>query len=92
MFIENLYPKIGLINGTIGIVHEIVIDDSIKEENSTFIEPPLYVVINFNTFITNHFDLKDINLNGIAKNVILITPIFQIFNYQYDIDGLAEHV
>jgi len=55
MFVENLYPKFGLINGTIGIVREIVIDDSIKEKNSTFIKPPLYA-----TFITNHFDLKDI--------------------------------
>jgi hypothetical protein len=76
MFIENLYPKFGLINGTVGIVCEIVIDDSIKEKNSTFIEPPLYVVVDFNTYITNHFDLKDINLNGFAKNVIPITPIF----------------
>ncbi len=60
MFVENLYPKFGLINGIIGIVREIMIDDYIKEKNSTFIEPSLYVVVDFNTFITNHFDLKDI--------------------------------
>jgi hypothetical protein len=30
-----------------GIVREIVIDDSIKEKNSSFIEPPLYVVVWF---------------------------------------------
>ncbi len=47
MFIKNLYPKFGLINWTMGIVREIVIDDSIKEKNSSFIEPPLYVVVWF---------------------------------------------
>ncbi len=34
MFIENLYSKFGLINGTIGIVREIMIDDSIKEKKT----------------------------------------------------------
>jgi len=52
MLIENLYPKFGLINRTIGIVCEIVMDDSIKEKKSTFIEPFLYVAIDFNTFYT----------------------------------------
>ncbi len=32
MFMENLYSKFGLVNGTIGIVREIVIDDSINEK------------------------------------------------------------
>ncbi len=50
MLIENLYPKFGLINGTIGIVCEIVMDDSIKEGKSTFVELHLHVAIYFNTF------------------------------------------
>jgi hypothetical protein len=75
MLIWNLYFKFGLINGKIGMVHEIVMDDSIKEKNSTFIEPPLYVVVDFNTFNTNNFDLEDINLNGFIKNFIPIIPI-----------------
>ncbi len=87
MFIENLYSKFGLINGTIGIVREIMIDDFIKEKNPTFIESPLYVVVDFNTFIINHYDLQNINLIDFVKNVIPITPIFQNFNYQYDMDG-----
>ncbi len=87
MLIKNLYPKFGLINGTIGIVCEIVMDDSIKENKSTFIEPPFYVVINLNTLITNHFNSKDINLNGFVKDVIPLILIFQNFNYQYDMDG-----
>jgi hypothetical protein len=57
------------------MVHEIVMDDSIKEKNSTFIEPPLYVAIDFNTFNTNLLDLKDRNLNGFTKNVIPIILI-----------------
>jgi len=32
MFIQNLYFKFGLINGTIGMVCEIVMDDSIKKK------------------------------------------------------------
>ncbi len=51
MLIENLYPKFGLINGTISIGREIVMDDFIKEKKSTFVEPPMYVAIDFNTFI-----------------------------------------
>jgi hypothetical protein len=39
-----------------GIVHKIVIDDSIpKKKYSTFIDPPLYVIVNFNTFIINYY-------------------------------------
>jgi hypothetical protein len=72
MLIENVYPKFGLINGTINIVHEIVIDDSIKNENSTFIKLPLYVIVDFNTFINKHSNLRDINLNGFPKNIIPI--------------------
>ncbi len=87
MFTKNLYTKFGLINGTIGIVREIVMDDSIEEKKSTFIEPPLYVAINFNTFITNHSNLNDINLNGFVKNVIPLIHISQNFNYLYDMDG-----
>jgi hypothetical protein len=34
MFTKNLYTKFGLINGTIGIVREIVMDDSIKEKKN----------------------------------------------------------
>jgi len=63
----------------------------IKEKNSTFIEPPLYVTVDFNLFNTNHLDLEDINLNGFTKNVIPMSPISWNFNYQYDMDGF-EHV
>jgi hypothetical protein len=87
MLIEILYPKFGLVNGTTCIVYEIVMDDSVKNKNSTFIEPPLYVIVDFNTFISKHFNLRDINLNGFLKNVIPITPIYQSFNYQYDMHG-----
>jgi len=54
MFMKKWHPKCGLINGMIGIVHQIVIDNYVKK--STFINPPLYVVVHFNTSITNHFD------------------------------------
>ncbi len=33
MVIKKLYFKFGLINETIGMVHEIVMDDYIKEKN-----------------------------------------------------------
>jgi hypothetical protein len=34
ILIEILYPKFGLINGTMGIVHKIVINDSIPKKNT----------------------------------------------------------
>jgi hypothetical protein len=37
MFKKILYPKFGLMNGTIYIVHEIVIDNSINLKTSIFI-------------------------------------------------------
>ncbi len=88
MLIEILYPKFGLVNGIIDIVYEIVIDDSVKNKNSTCIEPPLYVNADFNTFISKHSNLRDINLNGFLKNIIHVTPISQSFNYQYYMHGL----
>jgi hypothetical protein len=50
-----------------GIVHEIVVNDYIETNNSTFIDPSFYVSIDFNTFISNHHNLKDINLDGFPK-------------------------
>lgn len=55
------------INGTMGIVHEIVANDYIETNNSTFIDLSFYVSIDFNTFISNHHNLKDINLDGFPK-------------------------
>ncbi len=75
MLIEILYPKFGFINGTINIVYEIVTNDYVKNKNSTFIEPLLYVIVDFNTFISKHSNLRYINLNGFFKNIIPITLI-----------------
>ncbi len=55
------------INATTGIVHEIVVNDYIETNNSTFIDPSFHVSIDFNTFISNHHNLKDINLDGFPK-------------------------
>ncbi len=71
MLINSLYLKFGLINGTTSIIHKIVI----KTNNSTFTNPLLYVFVNFNTFITNHSILKNINHSGFPKNIIPIASI-----------------
>lgn len=55
------------INRTTWIVHEIVVNDYIETNNSTFIDMSIYVSIDFNTFISNHHDLKGINLDGFPK-------------------------
>jgi hypothetical protein len=55
------------INGTTGIVHEIVVNDYTETNNLTFIDPSFYVSIDFNSFIRNHHNLKEINLDGLPK-------------------------
>jgi hypothetical protein len=44
-----------------------VVNDYIETNNSTFIDMSIYVSIDFNTFISNHHDLKGINLDGFPK-------------------------
>ncbi len=79
MFTKILYRKIGLINGTIYIVHEIVIDNSTNLKTFNFHKPFLYILVDFNTFINNHYNFKNIYIHGYSKNIIPIVPIFSNF-------------
>ncbi len=68
-----------------------MIDDFVQPNNSTFIDLRLFVVINFNMFISNYYDLSDINLDDFPKNIIPIAPINSWnFNYQYDMNWLEN--
>ncbi len=52
-----------------------MIDDFVQPNNSTFIDLRLYVAINFNMFISNHYDLSNINLDYFPQNIIPMAPI-----------------
>jgi hypothetical protein len=86
MFIENSYIKFGLKNSSWNCDRWFV-----QPNNSTFIDLRLYVVINFNMFISSHYDLSNINLDDFPKNIIPMAPIDSWnFNYQYDMDRLEN--
>ncbi len=68
-----------------------MIDDFVQPNNSTFTDLRLHVAIYLNMFISNHYDLSDINLNDFPKNINLVAPINSWnFNYQYDMDRLEN--
>ncbi len=52
-----------------------MIDDFVQPNNSTFTDLRLHVAIYLNMFISNHYDLSDINLNDFPKNINLVAPI-----------------
>jgi hypothetical protein len=88
MLTENQYPTLGLVNGTIGIVHEIVLDHDIPRNDTLFIKPPLHILVDFNSFINDHkSSLSNIMIEGLPKNIVPIVPISRSFDYIYEIEG-----
>jgi hypothetical protein len=68
MLIKNQYPTLGLVNGTIGIVHEIILDHDTLRNDTIFIKPPLHVLIDFNSFINDKkSSLNDIIIEDLFK-------------------------
>ncbi len=68
-----------------------MIDDFVQPNNSAFIDLRSYVAINLNMFISNHYDLSNINLDDFPQNIIPMAPIDSWnFNYQYDMDRLEN--
>ena len=55
MLIENQYLILGLMNGTIGIIHKIVLNHDTPRNDTLFIKPPLHILVdlNFLLIITN---------------------------------------
>jgi ATP-dependent exoDNAse (exonuclease V) alpha subunit len=80
---KNLYPKIRIVNGTIGYVQNISFAKSHWIQYDELMHLPINVLIDFNEIIQNHETLQDITLEGLPKNVIPITPITRNFQYHH---------
>jgi hypothetical protein len=88
MLTENRDPTLGLVNGTIGIVHEIVLNHDTPRNDTPFIKRPLHILVNFNSFINNYkSSLNDIIIEGLPKNIVPIIPISRSFDYIHEIKG-----
>ncbi len=48
---KNLYPKIGIVNGTYGYVQRISLIKSLWIQHDNLIHPPINIIIDFNEFI-----------------------------------------
>jgi hypothetical protein len=88
VLIENQFPTLGLVNGTIGTTYEIIFDHDVSKNDSVFIRPPLHILVDFNSFINDHkSSLNDIMIEGLPKNIVPIAPISKSFDYIYEIKG-----
>ncbi len=88
IIIKNLYPKRGIVNGTIGYVQNITLTKSHWIQYDELMHPPINVFIDFNEVIQYHEILQDITLKGLSKNVILIAPIIKNFQYHHFVQEL----
>jgi hypothetical protein len=84
---QNIYPKTIILKGTIGYVQSILLTKSHWIQHDNLMHPPINVLINFNEIIQKHEMLQKINLKGLPKNVIPITPIIRNFQYENSIQG-----
>jgi len=85
IIIKNLYPKLGIVNGTIGYIQNILINESQWIQGDHSMHPPTNVYVILNKFIKKHDSLQDITLEGPPKNVIPIIPISITFQYHHQI-------
>jgi hypothetical protein len=62
---ENLYPKTGIINGTIGYVQNISIKKIDWIHYDELMHPPMNILVNFNEFIEKNGTLQNITFQGL---------------------------
>jgi hypothetical protein len=87
MLIENQYPTLKLVNGTIGIVHKIVSDHDTPRNDNLFIKPLLHILFDFNSFIKDQqSSLNNIIIEGLPKSIVPIIPIPRSFDYIHEIE------
>ncbi len=51
IIIENVYPKLGIVNGNIGYIKDTSLIDVEWIQKDIIMHPPLNILINFNDFI-----------------------------------------
>jgi hypothetical protein len=83
--IENLHPKLGMVNGTINSIQNISINKSQWIQRNHSIHPPTNFYVDLNELIEKHDILQDITLKGLPKNVIPIISISRTFQYHHQI-------
>jgi hypothetical protein len=85
IIIENLYPKLGIVNGTINYIQNISANKSQWIQGDHSMHPPTNVYVDLNEFIKKHDTLQDITLESLPKNVIPIVLISKTFQYHHQI-------
>jgi hypothetical protein len=75
IIIENLYPKLGIVNGNVGYIENISLTYLEWIQKDITMYPPINVLVNFNDFIKKNIKLQNIKLESLPKNVIPIIPI-----------------
>jgi hypothetical protein len=81
---KKLYPKLKIVNRSIGYIENISLIDSKWIHKNVTMHPPINVLINFNDFIKKNIKLQNIKL-GLPKNVIPIISILRNFQYHHHI-------
>ncbi len=77
IIIQNVYPKLGIINGSIRYIKNTSFTKPKWIQKDVTMHPPINVLVNFNDFIEKNIKLKNIKLKGFPRNVILKYPYLQ---------------
>jgi hypothetical protein len=85
IIIEDLYPKLGIVNGTINYIQNISINKSQWIQGGHSMHPPTNVYVDLNEFIIKYDTLENITLQGLPKNVIPIILISKTFQHHHQI-------
>jgi hypothetical protein len=79
---ENLYPKLGIVNRTIGYVENISLTKSHWIQHDEMMHPPINIFVYFNEIIFRKKHYKT-SISKVYPNVILIAPIMRNFQYHH---------
>jgi hypothetical protein len=80
---ENLYPKLRIINGSINYIKNTSNIDAKWIQKNKIIHFSINVLVIFNEFINKHINLQNITLDKLPTNVISILPISKSFQYNH---------
>ena len=84
MLTVNMHQRLGLVNRTTGIVHQILLSEDQSMANNSTVCPPIPILINFTPFIHTHSNLLNIQLEGLPQNIVPITCISRTMFYKHN--------
>jgi len=67
IIIENLYPKLGVVNGTINYIQNVLVNKSQWIQWNHSMHPPTNVYVDLNEFIEKHDTLRDNPIRSTKK-------------------------